>query len=84
MPSRPKADLLIDQHDIGCRSGEPAARSGGYSEQIPHYLLSDSSQLERFVEDELVDGLRKAVETEESAGAGPGSTSPASSRHRGS
>ena len=42
------------------------------SEQIPHYLLSDSSQLERFVEDELVYGLRKAVETEVLAGAGTG------------
>jgi len=42
------------------------------SEQINHYLLSDSVNLERFVEDELVFGLRRAVETEVLAGDGTG------------
>jgi HK97 family phage major capsid protein/HK97 family phage prohead protease len=42
------------------------------SEQIPHYLLSDNVNLERFVEDELVYGLRKAVETEVLSGDGTG------------
>jgi HK97 family phage major capsid protein len=42
------------------------------SEPIPHYLLSDAVNLERFVEDELVFGLRRAVETEVLAGDGTG------------
>lgn len=42
------------------------------SEQIPHYLLSDNADLERFVADELLWGLRKAVETEVISGDGTG------------
>lgn len=42
------------------------------SEQIPRYLLSDNEALERFVTDELVWGLRRAVETEVISGDGTG------------
>jgi HK97 family phage prohead protease/HK97 family phage major capsid protein len=42
------------------------------SEQIDHYLLSDAVNLERFVEDELVFGLRRAVETQVLTGSGSG------------
>ncbi|MGK2903590.1 MAG: HK97 family phage prohead protease [Mycobacterium sp.] len=42
------------------------------SEQIPHYLLSDNAALEQFVADELVWGLRKAVETQVISGDGLG------------
>ncbi|MCW2591768.1 MAG: phage prohead protease, family [Mycobacterium sp.] len=42
------------------------------SEQIPHYLLSDNVALEKFVADELVWGLRRAVENEVIAGDGTG------------
>jgi HK97 family phage major capsid protein len=42
------------------------------SEQIPHYLLGDNDQLEKFVRDELIWGLRKAVENEVIAGDGTG------------
>lgn len=42
------------------------------SEQIPHYLLSDNAALEKFVADELVWGLQRAVETEVISGDGTG------------
>lgn len=42
------------------------------SEQIPRYLLSDNADLERFVRDELVWGLQKAIETEVISGDGTG------------
>lgn len=42
------------------------------SEQIPRYLLSDNTDLERFVTDELLWGLRKAIETEVISGDGTG------------
>lgn len=42
------------------------------SENIPRYLLADNEALERFVTDELVWGLRKAVETEVISGDGTG------------
>lgn len=40
------------------------------SEQIPHYLLSDTADLQRFVADELLWGLRAALETEIISGDG--------------
>ncbi|WP_205873462.1 HK97 family phage prohead protease [Mycobacterium camsae] len=42
------------------------------SEQIPRYLLSDNTDLERFVADELLWGLRKAIEAEVISGDGTG------------
>jgi HK97 family phage major capsid protein/HK97 family phage prohead protease len=42
------------------------------SEQINHYLLSDNVNLERFVEDELIFGLRRAVENQVLVGDGAG------------
>lgn len=42
------------------------------SEPIDHYLLGDNVNLERFVTDELVFGLRRAVETEVLSGDGTG------------
>ncbi|MCV7368674.1 phage major capsid protein [Mycolicibacterium duvalii] len=42
------------------------------SEAIDHYLLGDNVNLERFVQDELVYGLRVAVEAQILAGAGTG------------
>jgi HK97 family phage prohead protease/HK97 family phage major capsid protein len=42
------------------------------SEQINHYLLSDNVNLERFVEDELIFGLRRAVEKQVISGDGTG------------
>lgn len=42
------------------------------SEPIDHYLLSDAANLERFVEDELVFGLRRALEAEITSGDGTG------------
>lgn len=42
------------------------------SDPIQHYITEDNVQLERFVEDELLWGLRKAVETEVLSGDGTG------------
>lgn len=42
------------------------------SEQIPRYLLGDNADLERFVRDELVWGLQRAVEAEVISGDGTG------------
>ena len=42
------------------------------SEPIDHYLLGDNVNLERFVTDELVFGLRRAVEAEVLTGSGSG------------
>lgn len=42
------------------------------SEQLDHYMLSDAPNLEKFVADEMLYGLRKAVETEVISGDGTG------------
>ncbi|BBY60219.1 phage major capsid protein [Mycolicibacterium sarraceniae] len=42
------------------------------SEQLDHYMLSDAPNLEKFVSDEMLYGLRKAVETEVISGDGTG------------
>ena len=40
------------------------------SEPIPQYVLADNADIERFVADELIYGLRRAVETQFVAGTG--------------
>lgn len=42
------------------------------SEPVDHFLLGDNANLERFVEDELVFGLRRALEAEITSGDGTG------------
>ncbi len=42
------------------------------SEPIAHYVVDDADQLRRFIEDDMIWGLRKAVETEVLSGDGTG------------